>query len=305
MSSSPCGAALMVVTLSGVASRSDGAFFAGRSPVPSLTAVIPSSVAHALSNAVSARASSLDSIVTTALEQYFGTNRHRAYQFSTSAALVEGIASDGTSSRTLLANGDFGLGTFEHLDGEMIVLDGQPYQALGDGTVKHRQDEFRVPFAIVCKFQPDDTFDVHSADSLSVLEAACDPHRESDNLFYALRIDGTFQHIHTRAVLAAAEGTTLLDAAKTQPEFQFSNTEGTLVSIWSPRYSSSFSVPGYHVHFISRDRTKGGHVLGCSGSHLHVAMQVLTEYDVRLPESGAFLTQDLSGDTKTVLGKVE
>jgi acetolactate decarboxylase len=273
--------------------------------VPTVTAVIPSSVADALRDAVSTRGSSLDSVVTTALEQHFGTNRHRAYQYSTSAALVQGVASGGTRSRDLLAHGDFGLGTFEHLDGEMIVLEGQPYQALGDGTVKRREDEFRVPFAIVCRFLADDTFDVQSADSLDALELACDPHRESDNLFYALRVDGTFEHVHTRAVRRAADGITLLAAAEGQPEFHLNALDGTLVAIWSPRYSSSFSIPGYHFHFISSDRTKGGHVLGCSGNHLHVRLQVLTEYDVRLPESGTFLKKDLSGDTKAVLGKVE
>jgi acetolactate decarboxylase len=191
-------------------------------------------------------------------------------------------------SRKLVANGDFGLGTFEHLDREMVVLEGIIYQVRGDGTVEARQDDFEIPFAVVSLFQPDDNFQVRGVSSLDELERACDPHRESENLFYALRVDGFFERIYTRAVKATSEGTRLLAAAKTQPEFRFKDIEGTLVCAWSPRYSSSFSIPEYHLHFISKDRTKGGHVLDCSAEELRVGIQLLFEYDVRLPESGSF-----------------
>src|SRR5882762_2574753 len=92
--------------------------------MPNLSVIIPDSLASILNNAVTRRATSPDSVVNAALSQYFQTGRHRAYQISTSAALVQGVSEGAVSSWTLLANGDFGLGTFEHLDGEMVVLDG-------------------------------------------------------------------------------------------------------------------------------------------------------------------------------------
>ncbi len=273
--------------------------------MPNLAVTIPIPLANILKDAVATRASSLDSVVTAALSQYFQTARHRAYQISTSAALVQGVYDGAVSSRTLLANGDFGLGTFEHLDGEMVVLDGIIYQVRGDGSVQRRQDDFQIPFAVVSRFQPEENFDVHAVGSLNDLERACDPRRESDNLFYALRVDGVFERMHTRAVKATGEGTTLVAAARTQPEFHFKDIEGTLVCIWSPRYSSSFSIPGYHFHFISKDRTKGGHVLDCSGKALCVGIQMLCEYDVRLPETGSFLKENLAVDTTKDLQKAE
>jgi acetolactate decarboxylase len=209
------------------------------------------------------------------------------------------------SSRTLLANGNFGLGTFEHLDGEMVVLDGNIYQVRGDGSVQHRQDDFRVPFAVVSQFQPEETFDVPAVGNLEDLEQACDRHRESDNLFCALRADGVFERMHTRAMKAISEGTGLAAAARTEPEFHFRNIEGTLVCIWSPRYSSSFSVPGYHFHFISKDRTKGGHVLDCGTKALHAGIQMLSEYDVRLPGTDSFLKTNLAVDTTRDLQRAE
>ncbi|MCU1299299.1 MAG: alpha-acetolactate decarboxylase [Acidobacteriaceae bacterium] len=274
--------------------------------MPNLNVVIPSSLANILNDAVVSRGSSLDSVVTAALSQYFQTTRHRAYQISTSAALVQGIYDGAVSSRTLLANGDFGLGTFEHLDGEMVVLDGNIYQVRGNGSVQHRPDDFLVPFAVVSRFQPDESFDVPAVGSLEDLERACDHHRESDNLFFAFRVDGVFERMHTRAMKATSEGTGLAAAAQTEPEFHFEEIVGTLVSIWSPRYSTSFSVPGYHFHFISEDRTKGGHVLGCSATKvLRVGIQVLCEYDVRLPAIESFLKANLAVDTTKDLRQAE
>src|SRR6266481_2914719 len=224
--------------------------------MPNLNVVIPDSLASILNNAVARRATSPDSVVTAALSEYFQSGRHRAYQISTSAALVQGVSAGAVSSRRLLANGDFGLGTFEHLDGEMVVLDGIIYQVRGDGTVAARQDDFQIPFAVVSRFQPDENVEVRDTSSLDDLERACDPRRESDNLFYALRVDGVFERMHTRAVKAATEGTRLLAAAETQPEFRFDDIEGTLACVWSPRFSSSFSIPGYHFHFISKNAQK-------------------------------------------------
>jgi acetolactate decarboxylase len=273
--------------------------------VPNLNVAVPPSLDSALKHAAAERASSVDSIVVAALSQYFQTDRHRAYEISTAAALVEGVSEGAISSKTLLANGNFGLGTFDRLDGEMVVLDGGIYQVRGDGTVRLRQDNFLVPFAVVTRFQPDQSFACGPISQLKDLEHACDPYRESQNLFYALRVDAIFDRIHTRAVAPSPVGTKLIDAAKVQPEFRFTNAEGTLVGFWAPFYSRSFNIPGYHFHFLSKDRSKGGHVLDCSAKRLQVGIQMLSEYDVRLPESGAFLKVSLDRDTAGDLKKAE
>jgi acetolactate decarboxylase len=162
-----------------------------------------------------------------------------------------------------------------------------------------------VPFAAVTHFGENTAFQIEKVTCLKDLEATCDPHRVSENLFCALRVDGVFDTMHARAVHPVAQGTRLLDAAKTEMEFHFTNVEGTLVCLWSPKYSSSFSVPGYHFHFISKDRTKGGHVLNCAAQQLRASIQIVSEYDVHLPESGSFLTTDLAKDPASDLSKAE
>jgi acetolactate decarboxylase len=273
--------------------------------MPTLTVAIPSSLNSAVRDTASQRGTSLDAIVSAALGEYLNSQHQRMYQISTSAALVGGADAGAVSARALLDHGDFGLGTFENLDGEMVILEGAIYQVRGDGSVKHREDEFQIPFAVVTRFQAETSFESKEIRCLKDLELACDPHRETANLFYALKIDGVFERVHVRAVSGIAPGTRLVDAAKAQKEFHFSDIEGTLVCLWSPSYSSAFNVPGYHFHFISKDRTKGGHVLDCRAKTLRVGLQMLSEYDVRLPDRGSFLTTDLSNDPAAVLQKVE
>src|SRR5580704_3848590 len=238
----------------------------GEGHMPKLAVTIPSSLEAAVRDLSTQREASLDSLVSAALSEYLHSSPRRMYQISTSTALVEGVYSGSVSSSILLEHGDFGVCTFEGLDGEMVILDGEIFQAAG--TVRRRSDDFLVPFASVTHFHEDAVFRIENVACLKDIELACDPHRVSGNLFYALRLDGVFDTMHARAVHPVPQGTRLLDAAKTELEFVFHNVEGTLVCLWSPSYASSFSVPGYHFHFISKDRTKGGHVLDCSARQL-------------------------------------
>lgn len=249
------------------------------------------------------RNTSTDRIVSAAVAEYLHSSSRRMYQISTSAALVDGVYTGSISSSTLLEHGDFGLGTFEGLNGEMVVLDGKIYQAAGDARL--RSDNFLVPFAAVTRFHEDATFQIAKFDSLKELETACDPYRRSDNLFHALRLEGIFESVHARAVHPVPQGTRLKDAAKTQLEFDFQEVDGTLVCLWSPRYSSFFSIPGYHFHFISRDGGKGGHVLNCAARQLRASLQVVSEYVIQLPEAGPFLKINFDKDPASDLARTE
>src|SRR6476661_4793597 len=136
------------------------------------------------------------------------------YQISTSTALVEGVYSGSIHSSVLLDHGDFGLGTFENLEGEMVILDGQIYQVTD--KVQHRTDDFLVPFDSMTHFRAESSFEIDNVACLKDIELACDQERISDNLFYALRLDGIFETIYARAVHAVPQNTRLVDAAKTQ-----------------------------------------------------------------------------------------
>jgi acetolactate decarboxylase len=100
-------------------------------------------------------------------------------------------------------------------------------------------------------------------------------------------------------------GTRLIDAAKAQSEFNFADIEGTLAGLWSPGFSSAFSVAGYHFHFLSADRQHGGHLLDVAAGPLRLRVEALTDFHLALPESEAFLKADLSKNTAAELAYAE
>jgi acetolactate decarboxylase len=231
--------------------------------------------------------------------------QHTLYQVSTATALVEGIYQGAVQIAALREHGDLGLGTFESLDGEMVVVDGHFYQVRSDGSVREVQDNVLSPFAAVTAFSPDQSITLENCPDLSYLTSQFDALRQSDNFFYALRVDGTFDYIHARAMRRTKEGIPLVQAAAVQPEFEFHNISGTLVGFWTPEYAKSLNVPGYHLHFVSAERTQGGHVLQCRGNNLRLQIQREGDYHIVLPETEDFLKANLRRDPTAALAKAE
>ena len=247
----------------------------------------------------------ISQLVSGTLSRCLGIPLHTLFQVSTSGALVQGVYERAVSSNLLLNYGDFGLGTFENLDGEMVVLDGAIYQVRSDGKVTKIEKDVGTPFAVVTHFVADQDQMIENASSFKDLTKICDRYRDSDNLFYAFRIDGHFGNVHTRAMRETLDGLPLAKAAAIQPEFEFTGVDGTLVGIWAPQFSSALNIAGYHFHFLSEDRSKGGHLLECSGKHLRIRVERLNDFHLSLPESEEFLRADLTKDTSTDLAYAE
>ena len=248
---------------------------------------------------------SIRHIVNAALASHLEVEHRTLFQVSTSAALVWGIYDGAVTVATLREHGDFGLGTFEHLDGEMIVIDGEFFQVRGDGSVHIAADTAQSPFAVVTRFAADDEGLIAGGSDLTELCEAIDLRRGSNNLFYAIRIDAHFAHLQVRAACKSAEGVPLVEATSHQAEFELSDVSGTLVGFWSPGYSAAFSIAGYHFHFLSADRSRGGHLLRCVADGARIQLQREGAFQVALPESAEFLTSDLTGDPSADLDKAE
>jgi acetolactate decarboxylase len=261
-----------------------------------ITCSLPDSLYAALQKRIDADGETSDHIVAMALSRCLETPLHTLFQVSTSAALVEGIHQGAVRVSRLLRYGDFGLGTFADLDGEMVVLDGVCYQVSSTGTVAPVEGERLIPYAVVTRFSRSFRKEHQTAADLSGLLEICDRLRGSNNVFYAFRANGTFQTVRSRVMKPVSEGTTLTVAASGQEEFCFEALSGTLVGMWSPAFAGSFSVPGYHLHFLSEDRQHGGHVLDCRASELDIEGCAITEMHVSLPETEQFLRADLSRD---------
>jgi len=244
-------------------------------------------------------------IVNRALADYLDAAHHTVYQVSTATALVEGVYQGAVRIANLREHGDLGLGTFEALDGEMVILDGKFYQARCDGSVREVSDDVLTPFAVITRFLPDAAVTLDKCPDMRRLTSYFDALRRSDNELYALKVTGNFEHVRTRAVCRTKEGVPLVQAAAVQPEFDFHDISGTLVGFWSPEYARSLNVPGYHLHFLSDDHKSGGHLLQCTGAKLRLEMQREGSYHIALPETENFLKADLRRDPASDLARAE
>ncbi|NTV27563.1 MAG: acetolactate decarboxylase [Methanothrix sp.] len=228
------------------------------------------------------------------------------FQTSTIGALMNGLYDGTMTFKDLGSYGDFGIGTFEALDGEMVGLDGQFYQVKSDGVAYIVNDSMKTPFAEVTFFEPEEVMTLNGTSNLTKVENYLDSKLVTKNIFYAIKIDGTFDYIKTRSVPAQKKPyPTLSEAVKGQKVFEFTNVSGTLVGFRCPDFVKGVNVPGYHMHFITRDRSAGGHLLDFALENASVMVDNLSEFEMDLPNSEDFYKTDLSIDQKAALEKVE
>lgn len=228
------------------------------------------------------------------------------FQTSTINALMQGVFDGNTTFKELRSYGDFGLGTVQALDGEMIELDGQFYQVKSDGVAYRLNDSMKTPFAEVTFFKPDETIELKGIDNITRLENYVDESLVTKNLFYAIRIDGTFDYVKTRSVPVQSKPyVPLSEAIKAQKIFEFNNITGTIVGFRCPAYVNGVNVPGYHMHFITANRSAGGHLLDFRLENASVKVDELSEFEMVLPNTEEFYKADLSDNQQAAVKTVE
>ena len=227
------------------------------------------------------------------------------YQISTINALLQGVYDGEQTIKDLKQHGNFGIGTLNGLDGELIGLDGDYYQIKADGQVLKLKGNVQVPFATVLHFKPDNFADVYDLDYES-LEKSLNKMKNDKNYFYAVRIDGIFTNIKTRAIPKQTKPYKILaEVAKDQHVFDLNNIRGTVIGFWCPQYVNGINVPGYHLHFISADRKFGGHILTARLKSGKVQMARINDFRMELPQDAndfgkAALNEDYSKELKAI-----
>jgi acetolactate decarboxylase len=227
-------------------------------------------------------------------------------QFSLVAALAAGDYVGGVPLREVLTGGDFGVGTFSRLDGEMIVLDGTIYQALSDGTIRETDLDGMTPFAAVKFFNDDGRIANFAAASLDDLDEQLDVKLPRRNVPCAIRIDGLFAHLTLRSVPAQTPPfRPLVDAVKDQVTWQDRDVRGTLIGLRCPGWIGTLNVAGYHWHFLSDDRKVGGHVLACEFKGGSLRFDECTSLVIHLPQSKEFDAFDADEIKKQDIDQIE
>ena len=230
----------------------------------------------------------------------------RVCQFSTINALMAGCYQGQFKCAELTGMGNFGIGTFDRLDGEMVLLDGTFYQVKSDGSVYPVSKNLLTPFAVVTSFSSDNQIKLKGNYDFLELQKEIDSRLPGRNIFYAIRIDGRFEYVQTRSVPAQQKPyPKLAEVVKNQPVFEAKDTLGSLVGFKCPEYIFPVNVPGYHMHFISDKRNFGGHLLQCRAIDPVIKIDYIRQIELILPPGGDFDGTDLQISDKNSLDKAE
>ena len=215
--------------------------------------------------------------------------RHDIFQVSVMSALLDGVYDGEMTIGELLTHGDFGLGTFDALDGELLVLDGAAHQLHADGGAQRADPAIRTPFAVITTFVPHISRELGTRTTAAEFADVLSSLVPSQNYLYAVRVSGRFEVVRTRTVARQDRPyRPLVEVTKGEPVHEARDVEGVVAGFRTPLYERGIGVPGGHVHFIDAEHRRGGHVLDfvieratvevCIGSDLHLALPMTPEF---------------------------
>lgn len=231
---------------------------------------------------------------------------HELFQTSTIGALLEGLYDGEMTYAELARHGDFGLGTFNALDGEMIAFGGRFFQIRGDGRVVPVEPSAKTPFAVVMNFDPTVKVLWEQLIDWTAFQTTVDKAVPSRNIFYAVKVDAVFDYMKVRAVPRQEKPyRPLVEVAKHQPVYTHEGIRGTLVGFRFPDYAQGINVAGYHVHFLDAAETSGGHVLDFRMRDASIEIDLTSDLHMEVPDCGDFLEADLGKDQADAIAKAE
>lgn len=233
---------------------------------------------------------------------YLAHNGHPApddnleiFQTSLMSGLIAGVYESEMTLGELFSHGDFGLGTFNDLDGELIAFDKEAHHLRSDGSASPTTPDQKTPFAVVTEFKPSVSIELEEGMDSAQIETLIDRIAPSDNHFCTIRIDGEFELVSTRTVPRQERPyKPMLEAIAEQPTFDFKESRGTMAGFRTPSYLQGVNVAGYHIHYITDERDGGGHVLEYKVKHGTLQLGVIRNMKIDLPKTDDFMQADLN-----------
>ena len=227
-------------------------------------------------------------------------------QYSTINALLNKVYEGEFTVKEVKQHGDFGLGTFNSMNGEMVFFNGHVYRVSADGVAREPGDNEKIPFTTVTYFDTDLKFNIDPGIRLDSLEKKIDRLIPTENIFYAIKIAGVFEKVKTRSVPKQNKPyKSLTEIVKTQPTFEFTDVKGTVIGFRCPQYMAGINVPGYHFHFLTEDRKAGGHILELTTGKGTLELDKTMDYSLILPANKDFYNVDLAPKKKELMNQVE
>lgn len=235
------------------------------------------------------------------------------YQVSTLNALMQGNFDGAVTVSELLRHGSWGIGTYEGLDGEAVVCEGSAFCAHADGTTCVYPPDATLAFATVAHLDGRASrFELAGAVSLAEVRSALDDarraHEDNDNVWSLVALRGSYAHVRVRSCEKQTEKPypTLPEVARCQREHAYDDERGWVIGVWVPAWMGGVNLPGWHVHFLSEDHERGGHILELAVDKAAGRIESYPRLELQMPHNPEFaaldLTRDLSEATRGVEG---
>lgn len=232
------------------------------------------------------------------LEMNHKQQYNKLYQYGVADAFVGGLYKGTLPLKELKFKGDFVLGAPDMLDGELTMLDGKVYQTKATGETVEPDDNFKTSMLFTTFFKADTVITIENPIGEKALWEQISKELKNKNAMYAIKITGKFDHIKTRAFPPIKDEPfpVITSIFNTQKFFEFSNTQGTLIGYHLPEYLNGINSKGFHFHFLSSDKSQGGHVLDFTGKDLKIEIAEVKSFELEIPTDKDF--QNFKFDTK-------
>ncbi len=233
--------------------------------------------------------------------------RDMVYQIGTIRSLLTGVYEGDLRFDELAHYGDFGLGTFDAVNGEMVALDGHFYRIDAAGHAHPVDPEMKTPFAVVTHFRGAEKRTIGHLEGLASLQRCVSAVFESRNIIYAVRLEGDFIRINVRSEHPQPEGHLPLSEtiAQVQTILEFKNVQGVMVGFWFPEHMKAINVSGFHFHFLDAGHAVGGHVFDLRLRRASFEVMPIFDFGMHLLHTSLFEQVDLSRDDDAATGAVE
>jgi len=217
-------------------------------------------------------------------KQFTSYTETSLFQISTLTALYDGIYDGDEDLSAIKGKGNFGIGTFQGLDGEMVVLDGIFYQIDVNGNVKTDIENMKIPFINLVPLNIEQSYQSSiEFNNISDLTDIIKDKIHGEKYIYAIKIDGTFETITCRSVKKQEKPyPPISEVIKNQSIFQDSEKRGTVVGFYFPEFMSPINTSGIHFHFIDSSKTFGGHLLEIKGKEIKISIDRVESMEIKM-----------------------
>jgi acetolactate decarboxylase len=224
-----------------------------------------------------------------------GNNAKTLYVAGSYGALSRSVYDGEITVGELKKHGDSAAGAFSAINGELVGVDGKYYRIGTQGKLSPAEDSMTTPFTTAVFFNADKTASVSQSMNYQQLQQNIDSQIPTRNIFYVIKITGTFSYIKARSLTGLSKPYTTTPYStitQNEPTFEFHNVDSTMIGFWSPGFVETICYPGYHFHFVNGDNQYGGHLIDCQISSGKIGIGFIPNFYVALPGNADFYRAD-------------